>query len=97
MAIRAARDPGPTQGAGRGPFSEAAEGQRYTVISLEERDPKLLLFLHGVGIGPGQSLRVLRQNYDQTVSIELPEGKSILGRPAAEAVWLRTENECNPL
>jgi len=70
-------------------LSEAAEGRRYTVTSLQERDPKLLLFLHKAGIGPGQNLRVLSQNYDQTVQIELTTGKSILGRPAAEAVWLR--------
>ena len=76
---------------GEMPLSEAAEGQRYTVVSLQERDPKLLLFLHSTGIGPGQSLRVVSQNYDQTVSIELPAGISILGRPAAEAVWLRPE------
>jgi DtxR family Mn-dependent transcriptional regulator len=73
------------------PLSEAAEGQRYTVISLHERDPKLLLFLHHAGIGPSQRLRVVSQNYDQTVSIELPAGSSILGRPAAEAIWLRPE------
>jgi DtxR family Mn-dependent transcriptional regulator len=70
-------------------LSEALEGQRYTVTSLHERDHKLLLFLHKAGIGPGQNLRVVSQNYDQTVSIELPAGLSILGRPAAEAVWLR--------
>jgi DtxR family Mn-dependent transcriptional regulator len=74
------------------PLSEATEGHSYTVASLQERDPKLLLFLHRTGIGPGQSLRVLSQNYDQTVSIELPADgsvqNSILGRPAAEAVWL---------
>jgi DtxR family Mn-dependent transcriptional regulator len=71
------------------PLSEAAEGRRYTVVSLHERDPKLLLFLHRHGIGPSRTLRVVSQNYDQTVSIELPTGTSILGRPAAEAVWLR--------
>ena len=76
---------------GEVPLSEAVEGQRYTVTSLQERDPKLLLFLHRTGIGPGQSLRVTSQNYDQTVSIELPTGISILGRPAAEAIWLRPE------
>ena len=59
------------------------------MTSLQERDPQLLLFLHRMGIGPSRTLRVLSQNYDQTVSIELPTGKSILGRPAAEAVWLR--------
>jgi DtxR family transcriptional regulator, Mn-dependent transcriptional regulator len=73
------------------PLSEALEGKRYTVISLQERDPKLLLFLHRMGISPSRSLQVVKQNYDQTVSIELPTGVSILGRPAAEAVWLRPE------
>jgi DtxR family Mn-dependent transcriptional regulator len=77
---------------GETPLSEAAEGQRYTVISLQERDPKLLLFLHRAGIGPGQSLRVLSQNYDQTVSIEMSTGASILGRPAAQAVWLHPDH-----
>ncbi len=73
------------------PLSEALPGRSYTVVSLHERDHKLLLFLHGAGIGPSRALRVLSQNYDQTVSIELPTGISILGRPAAEAVWLRPE------
>ncbi len=77
---------------GEVPLSEAAEGQRYTVLSLQERDPRLLLFLHRTGIGPGQSLCVISQNYDQTVSVELDRGNSILGRPAAEAVWLKAEN-----
>jgi DtxR family transcriptional regulator, iron-dependent repressor len=75
-------------------LSEAQEGKRYTVASLQERDPRLLLFLHKSGIGPGRTLRVLSQNYDQTVQVELEPGsakvtRSILGRPAAEAVWLR--------
>jgi len=76
---------------GEVPLSEAAAGRRYLVASLQERDPELLLFLHRAGIGPSTSLRVLSQNYDQTVSIELPTGNSILGRPAAEAVWLRSD------
>jgi DtxR family transcriptional regulator, Mn-dependent transcriptional regulator len=78
---------------GEVPLSEAAEGRNYTVTSLHERDPQLLLFLHQIGIGPGLSLRVARQNYDQTVSIELVNGgssaNSVLGKLAAEAVWLR--------
>lgn len=74
---------------GEVPLSEAVVGRGYTVTSLQERDPKLLLFLHQAGIGPGQKLRVTSQNYDETVSIELPTGNSILGRPAAEAVWLK--------
>lgn len=78
---------------GEVPLSEAAAGQTYTVVSLHERDPKLLEFLHRMGVGPSRSLRVMSQNYDQTVSIELPIGVQILGRPAAEAVWLRPKDE----
>jgi DtxR family Mn-dependent transcriptional regulator len=81
--------PAARKGRGEIPLSEAEQGQRYTVTSLQERDPKLLLFLHQAGIGPGQNVHILSQNYDQTVSIELNTGGSILGRPAAEAVWLR--------
>jgi DtxR family Mn-dependent transcriptional regulator len=55
-------------------LSEAQEGKRYTVTSLQERDPRLLLFLHKSGIGPGRTLRILSQNYDQTVEIELEPG-----------------------
>jgi DtxR family Mn-dependent transcriptional regulator len=50
-----------------------------------------------MGIGPNRTLQVVSQNYDQTVSIELPAGVSILGRPAAEAVWLRPEPNANSL
>lgn len=86
---------------GEVPLSEAEPGRKYVVASLQERDPQLLLFLHKNGVGPGKTLRVTSQNYDQTVSIEMdtddsksgskPDSKSgsILGRPAAEAVWLR--------
>jgi DtxR family transcriptional regulator, Mn-dependent transcriptional regulator len=77
---------------GEVPLSEAAAGGRYVVASLQERDPQLLLFLHKAGIGPGKKLRVASQNYDQTVSIELDKKASILGRPAAEAVWLKAES-----
>jgi len=70
---------------GEVPLSEAREGQSYIVTSLHERDPKLLLFLHRTGIGPSQKLKVVSQNYDQTVSIDIPgDGvvqHSILGRP----------------
>lgn len=74
---------------GEVPLSEAKAGQRYVVTSLQERDPQLLRFLHRNGIGPNAELRVVSQNYDQTVSVEHAAGSSILGRPAAEAVWLR--------
>ena len=68
-------NPAESKKSGEMQLSQAAAGKRYTVISLHERDPKLLEFLHAAGIGPGKSLRVMSQNYDQTVLIDLPTGK----------------------
>jgi DtxR family Mn-dependent transcriptional regulator len=77
---------------GETPLAEAVEGMTYSVVSLQERDPQLLLFLHQSGLGPGRLVRVLKHNYDQTVQIELDGKESILGRMAADAVWLRERN-----
>jgi DtxR family transcriptional regulator, Mn-dependent transcriptional regulator len=84
--------PAERKGRGEVPLSEAQAGGSYRIVSLHERDPKLLMFLHDAGIGPSKRLKVLSQNYDQTVSIELDGKTSVLGRPAAEAVWLRFED-----
>jgi len=70
-------------------LSEAKEDAGYTVVSLYERDPKLLLFLHQAGIAPGGRVSVLAKNYDRTVSIETGAGRSTLGHPAAERVWVK--------
>jgi DtxR family transcriptional regulator, Mn-dependent transcriptional regulator len=70
-------------------LSEAKEGTEYAVMSLYERDPRLLLFLHDVGIEPGGHVRVLSRNYDQTLSIETAAGGFTLGHPAAERVWVK--------
>lgn len=73
------------------PLFEALENTEYTVVSLYERDHKLLLFLHQLGIGPRARVRMLARNYDQTVTVKTPLGTSTLGRPAAEKVWVRRQ------
>jgi DtxR family Mn-dependent transcriptional regulator len=81
----------PAKRAKRGlhPLSESAENADYTVISLYERDPKLLRFLHEIGIAPGGTVRVSKKNYDQTLAIETSSGTATLGAPAAEKVWVK--------
>lgn len=71
------------------PLSEAAEARDYVVSSLYERDPKLLLFLHKLGIGPQTSVRIAEKNYDQTIDIQTIKGSFTLGKPAADKVWVR--------
>lgn len=72
-------------------LSEAGEGVEYTVVSLYERDPKLLLFLHKLGIGPQSSIRITTRNYDETLAIVTPLGSFTVGRPAADKVWVRSK------
>ncbi len=71
------------------PLYEAVENTSYTVSSLYERDPKLLIFLHRCDIGPGARVKIVGRNYDQTVAVETPSGTITLGRPAAEKVWVK--------
>lgn len=71
------------------PLSDATEDSDYLVASLYERDPKLLLFLHGLGIDPQSTIRITARNYDETFSIETPGGTFTLGKAAADKVWVR--------
>ena len=70
-------------------LSEAKELADYTVCSLYERDPKLLLFLHQAGIELDGTVRVVQKNYDQTVAIETTKGSFTIGAPAADKVWVK--------
>lgn len=77
-------------------LSAAREGVCYSVVSLYERDPKLLLFLHHAGIEPGGRVRVLARNYDKTLAVETATGQSTLGHPATERVWVKREAVAKP-
>jgi len=81
----------PAQRAKRGHIllSDAPEAADYTVVSFYERDPKLLIFLHELGFAPGGQVRVLKKNYDHTLSIETPTGATVLGQMAAEKIWVK--------
>ncbi len=91
--LSAPREPGQRKKRGETPPLRGRRGQALQRRSASRSAIQgCCFFLHHTGIGPGKNLRVVSQNYDQTVSIELSTGNSILGRPAAEAVWLRPEN-----
>jgi DtxR family Mn-dependent transcriptional regulator len=74
-------------------LSEGAENTDYTVTSLYERDPKLLVFLYQSGISPNTRVHLAAKNYDKTVSIETPIGPVTLGHPAAERVWVKKHRD----
>ena len=69
-------------------LSEAPEGGRFQVVSVYERDRKLLDFFESEGIRPGTRLSVQTRNYDGTVSLAIDRKITRLGEPAAEKVWV---------
>ena len=69
-------------------LSEAEPGRNYAVSGIYERDRHLLEFLEERGIRPGAKLSVVERNYDKTLSIRAAASKIVLGRSAAERIWV---------
>ena len=72
-------------------LAQADPGKSYVVRSVYERDPRLLEFLDGRGIKPGERIRVVDRNYDQTLTLATKRGEMPLGNAAAEKVWVSAE------
>jgi DtxR family transcriptional regulator, iron-dependent repressor len=69
-------------------LADAEPGQTYAVSGIYERDRHLLQFLEARGIRPKAKFRLLERNYDKTLSIRTAAGSVVLGRPAAERIWV---------
>jgi DtxR family Mn-dependent transcriptional regulator len=81
----------PTQRRKRGLclLSEAQQGLKYTVVSVYERDRKLLEFFDAEGIRPGVRIAMEARNYDGTISFSVDRHEIRLGAAAAEKAWVR--------
>jgi len=70
------------------PLDEAPAESDSIVVSVFERDRKLLEYLNGLGIHPGAVVRVMASNYDDTLTLRV-EGQPVqLGKAAAAKVWI---------
>lgn len=69
-------------------LSEAQAGQSYRVSGIYERDRNLLEFLEARDIRPGAELRLVECNYDKTLSLQTGSGTLVLGRSAADKIWV---------
>ena len=59
-----------------------------TVVSVFERDRRLLEYLNGLGIQPGAAVRILSSNYDDTLTLSVQGKAAQLGKGAAAKVWV---------
>ena len=69
-------------------LSQAEAGKRYRVSGIYERDRPLLEFLEARGIRPGAELSLVERNYDTTLSIRTAARTIVLGRAAADKIWV---------
>lgn len=69
-------------------LAEAQPGAKYKVVSVYERDRKLLEFLDQEGIRPGIVVSVHAKNYDGTASVAVGKREIRLGDAAAEKIWV---------
>jgi DtxR family transcriptional regulator, Mn-dependent transcriptional regulator len=70
------------------PLDEAPAESDATVVSVFERDRRLLEYLNGIGIRPGAVVRMLASNYDDTLTLRLGGKPVQLGKTAAAKVWV---------
>jgi len=73
------------------PLDEAAESSRVTVVSVYERDRKLLEYLDGLSVQPGATLRVVRRNYDETLTFQIDGNSVQLANTVAHKVWVKEQ------
>src|SRR5579871_8299 len=74
------------------PLSEGAQGHSYEVMRVYEKDPKFLEFLEQRSLRPSTRLKILRREYDETLSIIVAGGHARnihLGKPATQRIWVR--------
>jgi DtxR family Mn-dependent transcriptional regulator len=70
-------------------LSEAEPEHSYVIASIYERDRELLEFLEHRGMRPNGKVHVHERNYDETLTVSTERGKSSIGKPVADKVWVK--------
>lgn len=71
-------------------LADAPLGHGYEVLRVYEKERDFLNFLAGLGILPGTRLRVVKREYDETMTVLLGTSakKVYLGKPATSRIWV---------
>jgi DtxR family Mn-dependent transcriptional regulator len=71
------------------PLNELPPDAASSVVSVFERDRRLLEYLDSLGIRPGAAVTLRQRNYDDTLTLETGGRVIPLGRAAASRVWVQ--------
>jgi DtxR family Mn-dependent transcriptional regulator len=73
-------------------LSQARAGRSYEILRVYEKDPLFLEFLEQRHLRPSARLRIVGQEYDQTMAVVVAghgAARMHLGKPATERIWVR--------
>ena len=87
--------PGHRRSRGLRPLEEARPGERLVVVSVFERDRKLLEYLDGAGLRPGVEIEVSAS--DREIELRAAGRMVLLERAAAAKVWVGSASPPIPL
>jgi DtxR family Mn-dependent transcriptional regulator len=69
------------------PLDEFEIETRVRIVSVFERDRKLLEYFAELGLFPGAEVEVVARNYDDTITLALDGSLKPIGRSAAARAW----------
>jgi DtxR family Mn-dependent transcriptional regulator len=72
------------------PLDEFYPPDRIHIVSVFERDRKLLEYLEGLKLRPGAEVEIVSRNYDDTITLRVGKFCIPLGRTAAMRMWARS-------
>jgi DtxR family Mn-dependent transcriptional regulator len=62
------------------------------ILCVYEKDAKFLEFLDGHHLRPATTVRVLKREYDETMTLRAGRKTMHLGKPATSRIWVRRGN-----
>lgn len=69
------------------PLDEFHSGEAVRIVSVFERDRRLLEYLDAMGVRPGTVIEIVSRNCDETLALRVGDRTRPLGRSAAARVW----------
>src|SRR5580704_12599604 len=70
-------------------LSDLRAGERAEILCVYEKDAQFLEFLEGLRLRPSTKVKVLKREYDETMTLRSDGHTMHLGKPATSRIWVR--------
>ncbi len=70
-------------------LSDLAASDEAEILCVYEKDEQFLQFLDGLHLRPGETVRVQKKEYDETMTLRADGRTMHLGKPATSRIWVK--------